>query len=132
MRRNRRRRGIAAVEFALVAIPLFLLLIGLIDYGFLFLAAQQVTQAARSGVRAAIVADATNESVQNAITASLAAAGITTFTYTPTPSDVSAVAPGAPIEIELTVPTSQLDLIRASIVPVPANLHAAASMAKEG
>src|SRR5262245_26472001 len=74
----KRRRGIAAVEFALVASLLFVLVIGIIDYGFIFLKAQQITQAARSGVRAAVLPDATAAKVTTAISTIMNDAGIAT------------------------------------------------------
>lgn len=48
-------RGAAAVEFALVAIPLLTLLIGIITFGFVFMAQITVTQAAREGARLAAI-----------------------------------------------------------------------------
>lgn len=125
-----KRRGIAAVEMALVASLLFLLLIGLIDYGFIFLKAQQITQAARAGARAAVLPDATTASVNAAIDAAMADAGIATYTPSITPG--IAVSPGTAVKVSLTVPTAQLALIDTAFIPVPANLTAAASMAKEG
>ena len=127
-----RRRGAAAVEFALVALPLLLLLIGLIDYGWMFLKAQQITQAARAGARTAIVADSTNAKVANTISTWMTQAGIETYTYTVTPADVSTVAAGGAIKVDIKVMTNTLALANTAIVPVPAELHGIASMAKEG
>ena len=119
------------MEFALVASLLFMLLIGLIDYGWIFLKDQQITQAARAGARAAVVADATNEKVNDTIKKWMLEAGIANYTPTLTPGDVRIDA-GLPIKVEITVPTNQLALIRTSLIPVPSVLKAAASMAKEG
>lgn len=127
-----RRRGLAALEFALVSVPLMLLLVGLIDYGFIFLKAQQITQAARAGARAAVLPDATNASVDAAIDALLTDAGIDSYSLVLTPADVTTVAPGTAISVEVTVTTEQLALIDTSLLPVPAQLKATASMAKEG
>lgn len=46
-------RGAAAVEFALVLIPLLLILLGTIDYGYYFYLREVVTNAAREGARIA-------------------------------------------------------------------------------
>ena len=119
------------MEFALVVSLLFMFLIGLIDYGWIFLKVQQITQAARAGARAAVVADSTAGTVETTINAWMAEADIETFTYVLTPGDVN-IDPGLPIKVEITVPTNQLALIRTSLIPVPPNLTAAASMAKEG
>ncbi len=48
-------RGAAAVEFALLCIPLFLILLGTIEFGFALYAKQAVVSAAREGARAGIV-----------------------------------------------------------------------------
>jgi Flp pilus assembly protein TadG len=57
MKRTKKKRGAAAVEFGLVLIPLSLILLGIIDYGWAFLQAAQVSNAAREGARAAAVGD---------------------------------------------------------------------------
>lgn len=130
--KKRRRRGAAAVEFALVAVPLFLLLIGLVDYGWLYLKTEQLTQAARAGARAAIVADATNGKVSSTVSAWMTQSGMATYTVTTTPDDVSTVPAGTAIKVDIKVLTSNLALVNAAIVPVPGEIHGIASMAKEG
>ena len=50
-RRQRDDRGAAAVEFALVSIPLFLLLFGIIQFGWAFYSQITISQAAREGAR---------------------------------------------------------------------------------
>jgi Flp pilus assembly protein TadG len=47
-------RGAAAVEFAIVAIPFFLLLYGLVVFGMALAVKQSVTNAAAEGARAAV------------------------------------------------------------------------------
>jgi len=44
-------RGAAAVEFAIISIPLFLLLFGIIQFGFTFYSQIMISQAAREGSR---------------------------------------------------------------------------------
>jgi Flp pilus assembly protein TadG len=50
-RRRREESGQSLVEFAVMAIPMLLLLMGLIDFGFLFEKQVTLTNAARSGGR---------------------------------------------------------------------------------
>jgi Flp pilus assembly protein TadG len=50
----RSERGVAALEFAIVAQVLFLLLYGMLMYGFVFAADHNMTQSAAEGARAAI------------------------------------------------------------------------------
>ena len=56
--RRRDEDGAAAVEFALVVIPLVLILFGIISYAYMFSVRQALTQAAAEGARAAAVAPA--------------------------------------------------------------------------
>lgn len=53
-------RGAAAVEFALVLVPLLLLLFGIIDFARAYNAQQAVTASAREGVRAVALNDSAN------------------------------------------------------------------------
>ena len=50
-RRPQRQRGAAMVEFALVLVPLLLILCGTIDWGYYFFVREIVTNAAREGAR---------------------------------------------------------------------------------
>jgi Flp pilus assembly protein TadG len=68
------RRGVAAVEFALV-LPVFLIVsLGIIEYGRALMAANLVTNAAREGGRIAGQSGSTNTDVQNAVQSYLASA----------------------------------------------------------
>lgn len=61
------RRGVAAVEFALV-LPVFLTVsLGIVEYGRALMAANLVTNAAREGGRIAGVSGSTNTDVENAV-----------------------------------------------------------------
>lgn len=51
----RRERGASAVEFAIIFPLLFLIIAGIIDFGRYFFTQIQITNAAREGVRAAVV-----------------------------------------------------------------------------
>lgn len=53
---GRHERGAAAVEFALVVMPLLVLVWGLISYGVMFSYRQALSQAAGEGARAAVAA----------------------------------------------------------------------------
>lgn len=58
LRRHRARRpdtGASAVEFALLALPLFLILFGIIDYGIWFSDSISARQAVRDGARRGVV-----------------------------------------------------------------------------
>lgn len=60
-RRTRSQRGAAAVEFAIVVPLLFLLIFGIIDFGFGFHAWDAAENAAREGARVAAVDPSTSD-----------------------------------------------------------------------
>ena len=55
--RRRSQRGAATVEFALVSIPMFVLVLGLIQYGWYFYVAQNTSSAASNVARRLEVGD---------------------------------------------------------------------------
>src|SRR5690348_14906814 len=59
-RRHREQRGAAAVEFALVMLPLMVLIFGLVQYGLYFYAMQGGSDVARSAARLAAVGQPTS------------------------------------------------------------------------
>jgi len=60
MPRGRQSRGTALVEFGLVALLLFLLLAGILEWGLMFSDILHLQQAARVGARAAAIGDTTS------------------------------------------------------------------------
>lgn len=128
-------RGIATVEMALVLPLLLLLTLGAIKYGWLFLKAQQITNAARNGARIAILPDVTAaEDVQPAILALMTAGGMDASGYsvTITPVDLSSVGAGETVTVRITVPCASIDIMNITLLPGPENLVAEVTMAKEG
>jgi Flp pilus assembly protein TadG len=61
------RTGAAAVETALVLPLFFLIVFGVIEFGRAFMVAQLLTNAAREGARAAIMAGSTNAAVTDKV-----------------------------------------------------------------
>ena len=98
-----RRRGAAAVEFALVAPVFFVLLFGMIEYGRAVMVEQIITNAAREGARVAIISGATTTSVTTAVNTYLSGAGISgaTPSVSPNPSTASS---GATVTVTVSVP----------------------------
>lgn len=102
--RSANRRGASAVEFALVA-PLFILFVfGLIEMSRIMMVQQILSEASRSGTRAAIVNGATVESVRDVVQErldhSMVTVGRSSITVDPDPSS----APyGASITVSVSV-----------------------------
>jgi Flp pilus assembly protein TadG len=128
-RRARGQRGAAAVEFALVLLPLLYLVFGLIQYGWYFYAMQAGSSAVGNAARQVAVGNCQNvgqvqtmlkKSLGGATTATSASQIPTTLTYTKADGS-AATAPGAvggSITVKATFPTFDLHF---PLVPVPNN-----------
>jgi len=121
--KNQHRRGAAMVEMAIVLVLLLMLSLGVIEYGWLFLTMQRITNAARQGARVAAPLGATDTDGEAAMTTLLA--GVPTAVPDVTTS-------GATVTATVTVTTSAVRLVNWDALPVPATLQATVTMAKEG
>ena len=127
------RDGIVAVEMALLLPLLLILSFALIEYGWMFLKAQQITNAARQGARIGATPDATTAEVQTAIDNIMNSGGMGTSGYAVSISPaVEALSPGETLTVTVTVPYGNVSLMSLPLIPVPGNLRSHTSMAKEG
>lgn len=62
-------RGVAALEFAIIFIPLFLLMYGMLSYSLIFAAQNSLTQSAAEGARTALQFISASDSIQDRKTA---------------------------------------------------------------
>ena len=85
-RRRPRERGAAAVEFALVLPLLFLVIAGIVDFGRALYTEVILTNAAREGVRAAVMTNASKSEVEARANAAAIGLNLASFSATPTPS----------------------------------------------
>lgn len=133
MRGRFRRRGLVLVEAALVFPLLLLLTVGLLEYGWMFLQYQRITNAARHGARLGVLPDATNAEVEAAIAALMDAGGMAGSGYTVTfsPADIAFPQPGETLRVTINVLYENIDL-GMPLVPLPTNLEASATFSKEG
>jgi Flp pilus assembly protein TadG len=90
--RIRSERGAELVEFALIFPLLLLVMLGIMDFGFLFQRYEVLTAAAREGARVAILPGYTNGDVTARVNAYLTAGGL---------SDPATVQVGAPQAISV-------------------------------
>ena len=120
---------------ALLLPILLYLTFGVIEYGWMFLKQQQITNAARQGARLGATPTATQADVQARINELLGpspGANITGYTTTITGFDST---PGDPLTVAISVNYRGTDnsiMNLASLIPVPASLSARVVMAKEG
>ena len=133
-RKQNRHRGLATVEAAIVFPLLLILTLGVIEYGWMFLKAQQITNAARQAARIAIRPDSSNTDVLNQIDTLMTSAEMegSGYAVTFTPADISALAVGDNLEIQVSVPWANIGLMNIPLLPAPASIQASVSMAKEG
>lgn len=150
--RKKNHRGAAAVEMAIVLPLLLMLTLGAIRYGWLFLKAQQITNAARYATRIAIRDNATAAEVIAAIDALFdpSRANISGHTVKFYRTDIDAgtgaevvteiadfsVEVGVPITVGITVPHENVDIMVVPFVtelePDGWSLGASMTMTKEG
>lgn len=128
------RRGLELVEFALIVPLLMLILMGLLEYSWLFMKQHEIGRAARGGVRKAVLPFTTNDEVLAAVSDVMTVHGMAEsgYTVTLTPSDVTLPFPSDIVTVGVSVPYENITLMGLPFVPVPTNLHSSASMAKEG
>jgi len=148
---KKNRRGAATVEMAIVLPLLLMLTLGGIRYGWLFLKAQQITNAARYATRIAVRDNATVDEVVGAIDAlfdpNRANISGHTVTFYRTDIDVNGVdvlteiedvyvAVGVPITVKITVPHENVDIMIVPLLgelePDDWSLGASTTMTKEG
>jgi len=132
----RRYRGAALAEAAIVMSLLMMVTLGAIEYGWLFLKAQQITNAARQAARVAILPDdGARDRAAALLTALLSSAGladdaIVTWTW-------GTVIPGDPegreeVTVHVALPTANHRIVNATFLPVPPMIGCRVTMAREG
>jgi len=117
--RKRRRRGVAAVEFAIVALIFFLLVFGIMEYGRMVMAYQVLNTASCEGARVATLDGVSTQDVEDQVETYLTGGGITGATITVSPNPPSTAAYGDPITVTISVPFSSV-----SWLPTPLYLGA--------
>ena len=141
------RRGTATAEVALILPVLLLVTFGAIRYGWFFLKAQQITNAARYGARVAIRADASTQDVLDVISSLLGPYGANILEEgDPVPvtfkvNDVVSgdITPadsfGDSITVTIKVPAADVDILPIALFsfePDGWEIGASVTMAKEG
>lgn len=126
-----KRRGAAAVEFAVVA-PVFVLLVfGMLEYGRMVMVQQVITNASREGARRAVLDGATASEVQSTVSSYLTGATVTGATTTISPSDPGTAAAGDPISVTVSVPFSAVSWLPSPMYLGGKTMSAATTMRRE-
>ena len=105
-----KRKGVAAVEFAVVAPLFFLLVFGMIEFGRAVMVQQIITNASREGARLAVLDGSTGTEVKTSVVNYLQKAAITVTAdkVTVTPTEPSAAGYGDPVTVNVSIPFSQV------------------------
>jgi len=128
----RKQRGAAAVEFAVVAPILVLLLFGMIEYGRMVMVQQMVTNATREGARRAVLDGITTADVKQAVQEYCASGRITVNDNEVMVSPDPALADfGDPITVSLRVPFTRVSWLPAPWFLGSTNLTATSVMRRE-
>lgn len=108
-----RRRGAAAVEFALVAPIFFLFVFGIIEYGRMVMVQQVITNASREGARRAVLDGATANVVTSAVKDYLDSATLDgdDATISFPQGDPEVAEYGEPVEVRITIPFNDVSWI---------------------
>jgi len=116
LRRRRRRasrRGAFIVEFAVVAPVLFLLIIGLFEFGRMVMVQQILTNASREGARRAVLEQSTKAGVETTVTDYLDNQTVSGATVTVTPDPLTSVGFGDPVSVTVSVSYDQVSWLPA-------------------
>jgi len=127
---RKRRRGAAAVEFAIV-LPVFVILVfGMIEYGRMVMVQQVITNASREGARKAVLDGATTSSVQSAVTTYLTNAAVHGGSTAVSP-DPTAAASGDPVTVTVSIPFSAVSWLPSPMYLGGKTLSASTTMRRE-
>lgn len=99
-----RRRGVAAVEFAVCLPVLVLVIVGSIEACTMVFLKESLTVAAYEGSRAALKPGATADDVTARCTEVMAERGVDGGTVTVTPSNIGAADAGETIQVSVSAP----------------------------
>jgi len=125
-----RSKGVTTVEAAIVLPLVLALTLGTIEYGWVLLKKQQITNAARHTARVAVRPDCLQADTDAAAAMLMSASGISNYTVSYSPG--IAVEPGETVTVTISVNKEEVLLGGPFYVPVPDELVGTVSMAKEG
>jgi len=108
-RGRRVRRGAAVVEMAIVSPLLLMLMLGMIEFGYVFMVAQSLTNATREACRTATLPGATDTMVIERLQQAVAPTGLTIDPWMVT---IEHATPGNPVvRVRVQVPYDDVTLL---------------------
>jgi Flp pilus assembly protein TadG len=125
------QRGVAAVEFAMIAPVMMLFTFGLIEMGRFMLVKEAATHATREGARTAVRPFATNEEVVQRVNEELAIMAIQGATITIDPLELEDAEPGSMVTVRVQVSPDSISWVPGIINIEAANIIAESTMRRE-
>jgi len=101
-----RRRGVAAVEFALIAPVMFLIAFGMIEIGSVMMIKNALTQASRIGARAGTLPMSTSEGIYAKVREELQLMNLEHAAITIHPEVLALIPPGGNVTVRVSVDPS--------------------------
>ena len=96
------------MEFALVAPLLFMVILGMIEFGRMSMVQQVITNASREGARRGVLDGATTSEVTTAVKSYLTGASVKDATVTVTPNPPNSAGFGEPVTVTVSVPFNKV------------------------
>ncbi|TWT43375.1 TadE/TadG family type IV pilus assembly protein [Botrimarina hoheduenensis] len=124
-------RGVAAVEFAVVAPVFFLVVLGIIEFGRMVMVQQVITNAAREGARIAVLDSATTARVETRVTDYLNSANLRGSSVTITPNPPTLAGFDQPVSVQVDVPFAAVSALSRPFLAGSRTLTATAVMRRE-
>ena len=126
-----KRRGAAAVEFAIVAPLFFLLVFGMIEFGRMVMVQQVITNGSREGARIAVLDGATTDEVRTAVSTYLQSSAVAGASVTISPDPPSSAGYGEPVAVTVSVPFSQVSWLPSPMFLAGSTMTATSVMRRE-
>jgi Flp pilus assembly protein TadG len=130
-KRRNSRQGAAAVEFAVMAPFLIMLVFGMLEVGRALMVQHLLTNAVRDGARSATLEGITSSEVETQVASYLAASSVPGVTVQVDPMDLSTAAPGDPVTVTAAVPFETVNWLPSSFFLPGAILQARMVMRRE-
>jgi Flp pilus assembly protein TadG len=106
--RNNGKRGVAAVEYAVVLSVALLMVWIMVEYSRMMMACDCLLQAAQEGARIGVVPGSTTAQVTAEVNNILANSFITGATVTTSPADISTLKAGQTVTVNISVPCNSI------------------------
>lgn len=125
------RRGVAVVEMAVVTPLLLLIMFGIIEFGWVFMIQETLTNATREAARVAALQGSTDADIQTRFAQAVQPTGLT---ISPGMLQITHATVANPVEtVRVVIPYSQVSLLGQYLhIDINRNIGAACSMRKEG